>query len=429
MRSYDTMKDSGYPWMGEIPAHWRDINPKALFTQRKERAKEGERQLTASQQYGVLYQDEYMALTGSRVVVVQKDFDILKHVEAGDFVISMRSFQGGLEYSPVSGSISSAYVMLIPNKELVYPPFYKWLLKSSAYIRALQSTTDLVRDGQAMRYSNFAKVRLLVAPIEEQRAIAAYLDDRCSQIDAYIEEAKSTLDNYKLWRASIIHEAVTRGIDAESTPLRNSGISWIGDIPSEWAVRKIKNGFSIYSGATPKSDKPEYWDGDIVWITPADYKTENKYVGAGRKNLSKEGYASCGTTIVPEGSVIFSKRAPVGTVAINSVPLCTNQGCLSCVPNSSADSEFFYYAMSAFTEQFELYSSGTTFKEISASVFANFSLPFPPLKTQKKIAAYLTEKCARIDAIRNEKLKLIQDLEDYKRSIINESVTGKRKVV
>ena len=70
MKKYDRMKDSGYPWMGEIPSHWRDINPKALFTQRKERAKEGERQLTASQQYGVLYQDEYMSLSGSRIIDV-----------------------------------------------------------------------------------------------------------------------------------------------------------------------------------------------------------------------------------------------------------------------------------------------------------------------------------------------------------------------
>ena len=428
MKKYERMKDSGYPWMGEIPDHWRDINPKALFTQRKERAKEGERQLTASQQYGVLYQDEYMALTGNRVVVVQKDFDILKHVETGDFVISMRSFQGGLEYSPVSGSISSAYVMLIPNEKLVYPPFYKWLLKSSAYIRALQSTTDLVRDGQAMRYSNFAKVRLLVAPLDEQKAIASYLDDRCAQIDSFINEAKSSIEEYKRWRTSIIHEAVTRGIDA-SVPLRSSGISWIGDIPFDWAIRKIKNGFTIFSGATPKSDIPEFWDGDIVWITPADFKTEDKYVGAGRKNLSQNGYSSCGTTIVPEGSVIFSKRAPVGTVALNSVPLCTNQGCLSCVPNAAVDSEFFYYAMSAFTEQFELFSSGTTFKEISASTFANFSLPFPPLEVQKIIAGYLTKKCAQIDAIRDEKIKLITELENYKRSIIYEAVTGKRKVV
>lgn len=428
MKKYDRMKDSGYPWMGEIPSHWRDINPKALFTQRKERAKEGERQLTASQQYGVLYQDEYMSLTGSRVVVVQKDFDILKHVEAGDFVISMRSFQGGIEYSPVSGSISSAYVMLIPNKELVYPPFYRWLLKSSAYIRALQSTTDLVRDGQAMRYSNFAKVRLLVAPLEEQRAIAAYLDDKVSQIDSIIEDEKASIEGYRRWKKSIIFEAVTKGLN-RNVVMRVSGISWIGSIPASWTIRKIKNGFSIVSGATPKSDKKEYWDGDVIWITPADYKTEDKYIGGGRRNLSDEGYSSCGTTVVPAGSLIFSKRAPVGTVAINSVPLCTNQGCLSCIPNSTADSEYFYYAMSVFTEQFELFSSGTTFKEISANAFANFTLPCPPIAEQKEIAKYLSVKCSEIDYIRREKQALIDDMEAYKRSLIYEAVTGKRKVV
>ena len=151
------MKDSGIEWIGEIPEGWRTINPKALFTQRKDKAQKGERQLTSSQQYGILYQDDYMELTGSKVVTVEKDFDILKHVEAGDFVISMRSFQGGLEYSTKSGAISSAYVMLVPNLELVYPRFYRWLLKSSIYIDALQRTTNMVRDGQAMRYSNFAQ--------------------------------------------------------------------------------------------------------------------------------------------------------------------------------------------------------------------------------------------------------------------------------
>lgn len=109
------MKDSGIEWIGEIPEGWETINPKALFSQRKDKAQKGERQLSSSQQYGILYQDEYMALTGSKVVTVEKDFDILKHVEAGDFVISMRSFQGGLEYSTKSGAISSAYVMLVPN--------------------------------------------------------------------------------------------------------------------------------------------------------------------------------------------------------------------------------------------------------------------------------------------------------------------------
>lgn len=203
------MKDSGIEWIGKMPKRWQDINPKALFSQRKERANPGDRQLTASQQFGVIYQDEYMELTGAKVVTVEKDFDILKHVSAGDFVISMRSFQGGLEYSTKSGSISSAYVMLVPNLKLVYPRYYRWLLKSNGYIRALQSTSDLVRDGQAMRYSNFAKVRLINPPIGEQEQIANYLDTQCAKIDTLMTEKQSLIDDLESYKKSLIYEVVT----------------------------------------------------------------------------------------------------------------------------------------------------------------------------------------------------------------------------
>ena len=203
------MKDSGIAWVGEFPSEWEDTNPKALFLQRKDKAKPGERQLTASQQHGVIYQDEYMSLTGSKVVTVEKDFDILKHVEAGDFVISMRSFQGGLEYSTKSGSISSAYVMLIPNLGLVFPRFFRWLLKSPVYIRALQSTSNMVRDGQAMRYSNFAQVRLYTVPMEEQKEIADYLDLKCAEIDALIEKKTALLAEMEAYKKSVIYEYVT----------------------------------------------------------------------------------------------------------------------------------------------------------------------------------------------------------------------------
>ena len=203
------MKDSGIEWVEEIPIEWESINPKALFSQRKEKAKPGERQLTASQQFGIVYQDEYMEKTGNKIVTVEKDFDILKHVEAGDFVISMRSFQGGLEYSTKGGSISSAYVMLIPNHELVYPRYYRWLLKSSVYINALQSTTNMVRDGQAMRYSNFAKVRLFAVPIDEQKEIADYLDKKCDEIDKLIEQKELLIEELENYKKSLIFEYVT----------------------------------------------------------------------------------------------------------------------------------------------------------------------------------------------------------------------------
>lgn len=202
------MKDSGIEWIGEIPEGWRTINPKALFTQRKDKAQKGERQLTSSQQHGILYQDDYMDLTGSKVVTVEKDFDILKHVEAGDFVISMRSFQGGLEYSTKSGAISSAYVMLVPNLELVYPRFYRWLLKSSVYIDALQRTTNMVRDGQAMRYSNFAQVRLFTLSLDEQKSRADFLDLECSSIDKILFKTRSSIEEYKKLKQAVITQAV-----------------------------------------------------------------------------------------------------------------------------------------------------------------------------------------------------------------------------
>lgn len=203
------MKDSGIDWIKELPENWEVVTPKALFSLRKEKAIEGERQLTASQQYGVIYQDEYMQLTGTKVVTVMKDFDILKHVEAGDFVISMRSFQGGLEYSENTGSISSAYVMLIPNLEYVHPKFYRWLFKSVCYINALQSTSNMVRDGQAMRYSNFAQVPLYIVPLKEQQSIASYLDEKCAEIDALIAIKQAKIEELKEYKKSVIYEYVT----------------------------------------------------------------------------------------------------------------------------------------------------------------------------------------------------------------------------
>lgn len=209
MDSSMPMKKSGVDWCPQIPEHWNVINPKVLFALRKDKAKEGDRQLTASQKKGIMYQDEYMDSEGVRVVVVQKDFDILKHVEPGDFVISMRSFQGGLEYSELRGCISSAYVMLIPNRDRVYSPFYKWFFKSSKYINAIQSTSNLVRDGQAMRYSNFAQVPLLDIPLDEQKEIANYLDMKCAEIDALIAKKKKFVEEMITYKKSLIYEYVT----------------------------------------------------------------------------------------------------------------------------------------------------------------------------------------------------------------------------
>ena len=169
------MKDSGIEWIGKVPVEWKIDNPQYHFSQRKDRAKQGMVQLTASQKYGVITQPEYMERTGANIVTVQKDFDILKLVCAGDFVIHMRSFQGGLEYSEKTGSISSAYVMLIPSNTIREPRYYKWFFKSSNYIDALSSTSNLVRDGQAMRGRILYSYQYCFRPQRNNSALLIFL--------------------------------------------------------------------------------------------------------------------------------------------------------------------------------------------------------------------------------------------------------------
>lgn len=203
------MKDSGIKWIGKIPINWQAVNPRWLFAQRKDRAKKGMEQYTASQKYGVISQKDYMNRIGGSIVTVQKDFDILKMVCEGDFVIHMRSFQGGLEYSKHTGSISSAYVMLIPQKNTGECRYFKWLFKSASYINALQSTSNLIRDGQAMRYSNFIQIIIPYPPLDEQQQIADYLDSKCSEIDAIIADKKRQRCILADYKKSLIYEYVT----------------------------------------------------------------------------------------------------------------------------------------------------------------------------------------------------------------------------
>ena len=206
-------KNSGVNWIDLIPEHWNMVYAKKLFAQRKDKAFPNDIQLTSSQKYGIISQEEFMKIEGRRLTVVMTGEDILKHVGIGDFVISMRSFQGGLEYSYVEGKISSAYVMLIPNKEKVYDEYFKWLLKSKPYIKALQGTSDLVRDGQALRYANFAKVYLPEIPLDEQKEIAEYIATEVAKIDNALPTFQKEIELLREYRTRLISDVVTGQID------------------------------------------------------------------------------------------------------------------------------------------------------------------------------------------------------------------------
>ena len=421
------MKDSGIEWIGEIPEGWRTINPKALFTQRKDKAQKGERQLTSSQQYGILYQDDYMELTGSKVVTVEKDFDILKHVEAGDFVISMRSFQGGLEYSTKSGAISSAYVMLVPNLELVYPRFYRWLLKSSVYIDALQRTTNMVRDGQAMRYSNFAQVWLFTLPLDEQKSRADFLDLECSSIDKILFKTRSSIEEYKKLKQAVITQAVTKGVRGERK-MKDSGIEWIGEIPKEWKKNKILRIFStIGSGTTPKSTDNNNFDGNINWLQSGDINGNILKECKNRisfKVLSK--YPALKLYHAPF-IIIAMYGASIGNLSISIIDGCVNQAC--CVfSHTGQNFQYMFYCLKTVQPYLIRKAVGGGQPNVSQEILKSLWVPLPPLDEQKEIADCLDAKCAEIDGLIAKKEQLVKELEGYKKSLIYEVVTGKREV-
>lgn len=206
------MKRSGVKWLGDVPAHWEIFRSRRMFAVRSEPAFESDRMLTASQKYGVLFQSDFVEFEGRRVVEVIMGVESLKHVEPDDFIISMRSFQGGIEWCKLRGSTSFHYVMLKPVKG-VHPPFFAHLFKSVSYIQALRATTDLIRDGQELRFSHFVQVDLPLVPIEEQVKIATFLDRETAKIDTLTAEANRAIALLQERRSALISAAVTGKID------------------------------------------------------------------------------------------------------------------------------------------------------------------------------------------------------------------------
>lgn len=202
------MRESGIKWVSLLPAHWAIIPSKYLFRDSDVRKQAGDVQLTASQKYGIISQEEYMERENAKVVLANQGLDDWKHVEPYDFVISLRSFQGGLEMSETTGCITWHYVVLKATKP-IYPKFYKWLFKSSMYITAIQRTCNFIRDGQDLRYSNFSQVPLYEPPLEEQKEIADYLDKKCAEIDAVIATKQMQLETLDAYKKSLIFEYVT----------------------------------------------------------------------------------------------------------------------------------------------------------------------------------------------------------------------------
>lgn len=203
-----SMVDSGLDWIDTIPSDWETIPSKYLFHEVNDWKKDGDVMLTSSVKYGIISQEEYKKREGVNLVSATKELDKWKHVDPNDFIISLMSFKSGLELSKVTGCITWHYIVLKASREIEHN-YYRWLFKSTAYITAIRRTCNFIRNGQDLRFSNFAKVPLIIPPMNEQREIAEYLNKKVLEMEALIEKKEAFVQELESFRDALIYEYVT----------------------------------------------------------------------------------------------------------------------------------------------------------------------------------------------------------------------------
>lgn len=426
-RPYPAYKPSGLEWLGDIPEGWKIDQSRRLFSQRKERARPDDEQLTASQKYGIIYQKEFMKIESQRVVQVITGMEILKHVEADDFVISMRSFQGGLEWCRYAGSVSSAYVGVIPQKHIV-PAFFSYFFKCKQYIQALQSTSNLVRDGQALRFNNFAQVSLPIVPNYEQTKIAAFLDHETAKIDALIAKQQRLIALLEEKRQAVITHAVTKGLDADA-PLRPSGIEWLGDVPEHWEVMKLKYPISVKGGYAFNSKS--FTDTGKKVIRIGDIDTRGVISLQDAKCIPSSAAQQFSAYEISAGYILMAMTgATIGKAGwyTESEPALLNQrvGAFEC-NNEKISSRFFWYVLKS--EGYQKYVTLTAFggaqPNISDTQMLDYSMVLPKMSEQQNIADFLDMESTRFDALSDKARAASNLLRERRTAIISAAVTGK----
>jgi len=426
---YHDVKASGIKWMGEIPEHWETLQGHRLFGERKERTRPEDEQLTASQKYGVIPQAMFMRLEDQKVMQVYLNAEILKHVEPNDFVISMRSFQGGLEFCGHSGCVSSAYVGIYALKH-VDPSFFKYLFKSSPYIQALQSTSNLVRDGQALRFQNFSMVRLPVVPKKEQKQIAAFLDYETAKIDALIEKQQQLIALLGEKRQAVISHAVTKGLNPDA-PMRESGVEWLGEVPEHWNVVNLNVIAEIGNGSTPDRSTPRYWgsEGDYPWLNSS--VVNQIEVHEADQFVTESALRECHLPrIVPPAVLvgITGQGKTRGMATILQMEATLNQHVTFIQPRDERVSVPFihrFFQMAYDHIRFESEGAGSTKGAITCGQLEKLKTALPPPMEQDRIISHLGDFVARIDVLTCKAEEANEVLQERRTALISAAVTGK----
>ena len=412
--TYEKTKDSGIEWIGSVPSHWRVHTLYQLVTQVKEKNSNLQEKNLLSLSYGKIKRKDIDSPDG----LLPASFDGYNIIEDGDIVLRLTDLQNDhtslrVGLATERGIITSAYTTLRPidtsNSKYLYYLLHAFDLKKGFY-----GMGSGVRQG--LNYAEVKELRVVLPGQDEQNAIVRFLDNQCGQIDSIIEEAKSSIEEYKKWRASIIFEAVTKGLNPLAE-MKDSHIDWIGLVPSHWKLSRIKNELDNldYLREPISAEKREnilglydYYGASGVIDKIDDYNVDDKVllIGEDCANLRMRNLP---LVYKAEGKFWVNNHAHILKVH--------DDNCYG----------FIAYLLEA--GDYSVFITGSAQPKLSQFNLMRFPIVIPPLVEQQEIEAYLDEKCSAIDALIREKKSLLSELEIYKRSLILETVTGKRKVV
>lgn len=429
MNKYSTHTQFLDIWISKIPAHWQAHKMKHLFSERSEKGYPNEPLLVASQNMGVVPKNVY----GNRTVEAQKDLHLLKLVRVGDFVISLRSFQGGLEYAYYQGIISPAYTILIPH-EPMSGSYFRYLAKSKPFIGLLTLCVTGIREGQNIDYAKLKNHLLPVPPREEQDQIVRFLDWKVSGINRLISNYRhqiALLDEMKQRR---IDEAVIKGM-RKSTIVHNDDIRWDIDYPEHWQIQRIRESFTFRKGLSiTKANLEETGIAVISYGQVHSKKNSGVALNGDLIRYVNESYLTTNQScLVEKGDFIFADTSEDVTGCGNCAyidwddTIFAGYHSIIAHPDGSINSKYLAYLFNSSTWRYQIRKkvNGVKVYSITQKMLKDTFILIPPIDEQEEIIRYLDEVYAKIDVTIKKMEAKIANLQDLRICLIADTVTGK----
>jgi type I restriction enzyme S subunit len=427
-QKYPDYTDSHVKWLGSIPSHWPIFSGKRLFNNVRCPSLPSDEQLAASQKYGVIPQSIMMGLNDAKVMLALKGTESFRHVGKNNFVISLRSFEGGIEHSNYEGCVSPAYTVLESAKH-IYAKYYKYLLKCGPYISALQSATDSLRDGKSITFEQFSAIALVFPEYDEQRQIANFLDHETAKIDTLIDKQQQLIKLLQEKRQAVISHAVTKGLNPDAV-MKDSGVEWLGEVPEHWDVPALKYMCSLLKDGTHLP--PPRVDDGIPLLSVRNLIDGKFVVRDDDSNISFADYIKLKESFeVLEGDVLLAVvGATLGKTAIVESMDCFHiQRSVAIFRSREKILHNKYLHLLFQSKQFsDLLWGNVGFSAqpgIYLGTLSDFRIPVPSIGEQEKIVESVEQKISKLEKLLSVAEKKNALLSERRTALISAAVTGK----